>query len=798
MSDPVNIIIPLGGKGERFVSQGFSVPKALIPIYGKPMIFHVIDNLVLMSKDNLIIVYNNMLDKHNFATLVQTKYPRAKLVRLSKQTSGAAETVSEGIAQLGCKNLHKKTLLLDCDTIYTNDIVSSFRSALFSTVFYTVKSPSELPLYSYISLDSENKIIDIAEKNKISNNANTGAYGFANIEELQYYCQNNTLTYNNEPYTSCVIKTMVSVEIPFYGNELNAGTVFSVGTPNELTKYLETTHAYLFDLDGTLVITDDIYFEVWGHILKMYGGDLTHELFKKYIQGNSDKYVLQMLLPNVTFNDGEVSALKDSLFIEHLHKIKPVLGAVDYLHTIKRTGNPCCIVTNCNKKVADAIITHMEIKDLIDFIISSESCANNKPSPDPYHMALTKFGVDRSRAFIFEDSKTGILSAKSVQPKCLVGISTCYSQDDLISHGVDIAINDFSEIISSELISNSAMLEEKLKRFIAKDYGSNVEIESKKLKGGFIADVLQVRINNNDCVLKLESNGMNSLSQMANQLQLYAREYYFYDAISKYVKDVRIPQFVGLVKDDNFKTIGILLQNLYIGGKLVPNLNLNVVSIDISLKIVDKMARLHAQFWNKPLLNAFPLLKTATDPCFYPFCQNYISEKWPIFANKWNKVLTSEQIALGKQIKNRFENIQMRLSKSNTTFLHGDVKSPNIFYDTENGNEPVFLDWQHCSIGKGAQDLAFFIIESFDMNNIDNVIPLFKHYYFCKLVEYGVKNYTKDDFEVDMYDAFCYIPFFTAVWFGSMKEDELIDKNFPFFFIQKLFKILLSVYRNLQ
>jgi hypothetical protein len=432
----------------------------------------------------------------------------------------------------------------------------------------------------------------------------------------------------------------------------------------------------------------------------------------------------------------------------------------------------------------------MGIEGLIEFVVSSESCSNNKPSPDPYHLALKKLGVDRNRSFIFEDSKTGILSAKSIQPKCLVGISTCYSKEELVSYGVDIAVTDFSEIISSELINKNAMDEEKLKRFIAQDYGINVEIESKKLKGGFIADVLQVRINNTDCVLKLENDGVNSLSKMANQLQLYAREYYFYDAISKYVKDVRIPKFVGLVKDENYKSIGVLLQNLYIGGKLVANLNLNVVSIDISLKIIDKMARLHAQFWNKPLLNAFPLLKTATDPCFYPFCSNYISEKWPIFVNKWNKVLTSEQISLGEQIKNRFQDTQLRMSQSNTTFLHGDVKSPNIFYDTENGSEPVFLDWQHCSIGKGAQDLAFFIIESFDMNNIDNVMPLFKHYYYCKLVEYGVKKYTKAEFEVDMYDAFCYVPFFTAVWFGSMNEDELIDKNFPFFFIQKLFKIL--------
>ena len=111
---------------------------------------------------------------------------------------------------------------------------------------------------------------------------------------------------------------MISDGIPFYGYALDANAVFSVGTPNELTAYLQSTYAYLFDLDGTLVVTDEIYFEVWQHILKLYGGELTQEIFKKYIQGNSDKYVLQTLLPNVPFKDGEISALKDSLFMQHL------------------------------------------------------------------------------------------------------------------------------------------------------------------------------------------------------------------------------------------------------------------------------------------------------------------------------------------------------------------------------------------------------------------------------------------------------------------------------------------------
>jgi hypothetical protein len=102
----------------------------------------------------------------------------------------------------------------------------------------------------------------------------------------------------------------------------------------------------------------------------------------------------------------------------------------------------------------------------------------------------------------------------------------------------------------------------------------------------------------------------------------------------------------------------------------------------------------------------------------------------------------------------------------------------------------VFIDWQHCAIGKGTQDLAFFILESFDLANISGVFQLAKQYYYMKLKEYGVEDYPLAEFESDLNDAFKFIPFFTAVWFGTTPQDELIDPNFPYFLITKLFYLL--------
>ena len=94
-------------------------------------------------------------------------------------------------------------------------------------------------------------------------------------------------------------------------------------------------------------------------------------MFQTYIQGNSDKYVAQALLPNIRFKEGELSALKDSLFMQNIDKIQLVNGAVDYIKSVKRAGNPVCIVTNCNERVAKGILDKIGISHLIDHVVSS-------------------------------------------------------------------------------------------------------------------------------------------------------------------------------------------------------------------------------------------------------------------------------------------------------------------------------------------------------------------------------------------------------------------------------------------
>ena len=344
------------------------------------------------------------------------------------------------------------------------------------------------------------------------------------------------------------------------------------------------------------MLTDDIYFKIWSNILFDFNITLTKKLFVKYIQGNTDIYVINSF--NILIDLKTLSARKDDEFIKNIDAIKIIPGSTELLQLVKKNGHNCCIVTNCNKRVATKIIEVCSFHEYIDFFISCDDCKFGKPNPEPYLNAINKYKTTNKKCLIFEDSKSGLLSARQVNPKLIIGIETLFGKDELNNSGANITLADYvicndinyflrnindKTIEMKEMIKNSSTFNIK-----------SIDIADTTMKGGFIADVFKVKIETHDgdlhnCVFKYENKNINNLSIMANKLQLYEREYYFYKKISPQI-NVKIPKFIDIVKNKDDKSCGVLLEDLFMNPNLKINLDLNVESIDISLKIIKRIA----------------------------------------------------------------------------------------------------------------------------------------------------------------------------------------------------------------
>ena len=277
---------------------------------------------------------------------------------------------------------------------------------------------------------------------------------------------------------------------------------------------------------------------------------------------------------------------------------------------------------------------------------------------------------------------------------------------------------------------------------------------------------------------------------MAQQLQLYEREYYFYSAIAPSL-NVVVPEFICIVRDDEYDNCGILLENLYYRDtEFALNLDLNEASVDTTLRVLEDCARLHGCFVDKDCESLFPDLKRHNHGLFQPKWELFVKEKWPLFQSKWNTVVLAKHMDIMQWCVNHFRFIQDSLSTGMLTLVHGDVKSPNIFYLPQlESYKPYFIDWQYIAYGKGVQDVVFFLIESFDRQTIREKVFMFRDYYYIKCKEVSEKmrkEYSVEQYRKDFLTSIFYFPFFVAIWFGTLSQEDLIDKNFPFFFIQKL------------
>lgn len=796
----MDIIIPLGGKGKRFVDEGYSVPKPLIRVGYKEMIRHVIDRLKMEEDDTLTILYHEQLDKHNFSGFIRKHYPKIYLVPIPFQTRGAVETIDYGLrSQNFIENNERKCLFIDCDAFYTCDIIGMAKTQKNGVFVFREQDISHPAKFSYVSLNSSNQITDIAEKSRISQFANTGAYLFENRKTLLTYTKkvlDRDFRFCNEFYTSCVIKYMLMDNHIFNAIELPKSSYISLGTPEQVHDFLSQCHTFLFDLDGTLVDTTDSYIDIWKKLLEPYNANVDYSFFKNYIDGNNDDLAVKMLIPTLTKEEIDIlSNRKDEMFLESIEKIQIIDGAVQFIQNVRMEGHSVGIVTNCNRSVAENMIRHCKIENMVDLLIIGNECDRPKPHPDPYQIA--KNILKNDKVIVFEDSCTGLLSARSISPKFIVGINThgC-DEKTMKQYGANIVINNFNEInvpffMNHHIENPTVCLEKKIMESISERFPDldHVMVLSNKLKGGYIADVVRVDLfmKNGDkieCVAKLQNNTENNLSRMAAELGLYAREQYFYEVIRDSIR-IKAPRYFGTIRD-NMKPCGILLEYLP-SPKFQLGIDLEKESLDLTLTLVRKIASHHARFWGKDLIGSFTQLTKNNSSAFYPSWCNYVKDKWPEFKKRWNSILTQTQLEMGEQVVENFDKIQQHLSNDPLTLCHGDVKSPNIFFHQQ---EPYFIDWQYIIAGKGVQDLVFLMIESFSISHISKVGDTLKDYYYIALLEENVSNYSKEEYNKDFQMSICYFPFFVAMWFGTTPPNHLIDVNFPFFFIQKLFSFM--------
>ena len=213
-----------------------------------------------------------------------------------------------------------------------------------------------------------------------------------------------------------------------------------------------------FDIDGTIIDNNYYHYLSFIEFNKKRGKTLTQEEFVKNFNGKTNSDVMKLLFGNgITAEEIErLTQEKEAIYREiYAPHIKPVKGLLELLESLKEQNIPMVIATSGIPVNVDFLFQHIAIKHYFKAVINSTHITNGKPHPEIYRLAAKKLSMETKQCVAFEDSVSGIASAKTAGLK-VIAVRTTETEEKL--KNADLIVNDFSEVTIDtikNLISNA-------------------------------------------------------------------------------------------------------------------------------------------------------------------------------------------------------------------------------------------------------------------------------------------------------------------------------------------------------
>ncbi|WP_327047202.1 HAD family phosphatase [Microbispora sp. NBC_01189] len=172
--------------------------------------------------------------------------------------------------------------------------------------------------------------------------------------------------------------------------------------------------AVLFDMDGTLVDTEDLWWDACAEVGRGLGAPLgpgdREALFGLPVE-DAAAHILGRV------NDGpgrsSVETTLTRAFVRRIESgVTPLPGAVALLESLRAAGVPAVLVSASPRTVVDIVLESVG-GHLFRLSVAAGDSARNKPAPDPYLAAASRLGADPAACVAVEDSPTGIASARA-------------------------------------------------------------------------------------------------------------------------------------------------------------------------------------------------------------------------------------------------------------------------------------------------------------------------------------------------------------------------------------------------
>jgi len=171
--------------------------------------------------------------------------------------------------------------------------------------------------------------------------------------------------------------------------------------------------AVVFDLDGLMFNTEELYFEVGTELLRRRGRPLTQELLNQ-MMGRPSRLALQIMIDMHGLSDSVETLQRenDEIFVELLDtRLAPMPGLIDLLEALESAGFPKAIATSSRRVFVERVLASFQLGPRFEFVLTSEDVTQGKPHPEIYHRAADRLEVSPRQVMVLEDSQNGCRAA---------------------------------------------------------------------------------------------------------------------------------------------------------------------------------------------------------------------------------------------------------------------------------------------------------------------------------------------------------------------------------------------------
>ncbi|MBB0232515.1 HAD family hydrolase, partial [Streptomyces calidiresistens] len=185
----------------------------------------------------------------------------------------------------------------------------------------------------------------------------------------------------------------------------------SAGSPRSAAP---APHAVLLDMDGTLVDTEDFWWDAEVRVFAELGHTLREEDRRVVVGGpmtRSANYLIEVTGADIAYE--ELAERLNAAFLARLDLgVTLMPGAAELLADLARHRVPAALVSASHREVVDRMLRAIGAEHFA-LTIAGDDLTRTKPHPDPYLMAAIGLGADPAACVAVEDTATGVASAEA-------------------------------------------------------------------------------------------------------------------------------------------------------------------------------------------------------------------------------------------------------------------------------------------------------------------------------------------------------------------------------------------------